>query len=56
MGDKGLNAEERLKGYKDALTDYGLAFHEENMVRVTDYSFEEGEKLVKSFIKKNNSI
>ncbi len=53
VGESGLNAEERLKGYKDALNDFGMAFDEKNVVRVKNYNFEEGEKCLKQLLKKS---
>lgn len=56
VGESGLNAEERLKGYKDALNDYGLVYDENKIVRVTNYSFEEGEKSLKLLLKKSPDV
>jgi LacI family transcriptional regulator len=56
IGESGLNAEERLKGYKDALNDYGLPFDENKIVRVRNYNFEEGEKCLKTLLKKSHDV
>jgi LacI family transcriptional regulator len=56
VGDSGLNAEERLKGYREALKEYGMEYEEKNVVRVTNYNFEEGEKSLKLLLKKSPGI
>ena len=38
----GANANERLKGYKDALNMHGISYNPERVMEVADYSFEEG--------------
>jgi LacI family transcriptional regulator len=41
-GVGGANADERLKGYKDALNMHGISYNPERFIEVADYSFEEG--------------
>ncbi|MBP7791843.1 MAG: LacI family DNA-binding transcriptional regulator [Candidatus Goldbacteria bacterium] len=56
VGDKGLNAEERTKGYREALNKYGMQYDEDNVINVLNYSFEEGEELLDIILEKNNKI
>ena len=56
IGDSGLNAEERMKGYRDALNDFGIPYDENKIIRVTNYNFEEGEKSLKLLLKKNPHV
>jgi LacI family transcriptional regulator len=56
VGDKGLNAEERIKGYKEALNKYGMNYNEENVINVLNYSFEEGEEILDIILEKENKI
>lgn len=56
VGEKGLNAEERIKGYKDALNKYGLNYNEENVINVVNYSFEEGEEILDIILEKESKI
>ncbi|MBN2754229.1 MAG: LacI family DNA-binding transcriptional regulator [Candidatus Goldbacteria bacterium] len=55
-GSKVLNAEERFKGYKDALEYYGIPFDEKKVIDVVDYTFEEGETLLKNLMKKSGGV
>jgi LacI family transcriptional regulator len=55
-GDHGQNAEERLKGYKDALKENNMEFSKDNVFPVLSYSFEEGEEILINMIKKNKKI
>jgi len=56
VGDKGLNAEERVKGYREALNKYGLQYNEDNVINVLNYSFEEGEEILDIILEKDNKI
>ncbi len=56
IGNKGMNAEERLHGYKEALSHYGLEFKQEMIHTVIDYSFEDGEKALNSLLEKNKKL
>jgi LacI family transcriptional regulator len=56
IGDSGLNAEERMKGYRDALNDFGIPYDENKIIRVTNYNFEEGEKSLKLLLKKSPHV
>ncbi len=56
IGDKGLNAEERLKGYKEALAKYNMPFKSENIINVLNYSFEEGEEILNMILERNDRI
>jgi LacI family transcriptional regulator len=56
VGDKGLNAEERVKGYRDALIKYNMPYKEENIINVVNYSFEEGEELLDIILENNSKI
>lgn len=56
VGDKGLNAEERVKGYKEALHKYGLQYNEDNVINVLNYSFEEGEEILDIILEKDSKI
>lgn len=47
------SSSERLRGYRDALTDAGVAVKEEN-VRFDDYSFASGAEQMKAFLKLKN--
>ncbi len=55
-GSKVLNAEERFKGYKDALEHYGIPFDEKRVIDVADYTFEEGAPLLKALMKKSGGV
>jgi LacI family transcriptional regulator len=55
-GSKGLNSEERFRGYKDALEHYGIPYDEKMVIDVVDYSFEEGAGLLKSLLKKSPNL
>jgi len=54
--DKELNADERLKGYREALEANGLPFDENNTIEVLNYSFEEGEDLVNELLSRSNKF
>jgi len=56
VGNKGLNAEERLRGYKEALSHYNIDFDKDKVVEVVDYSFEDGEKALNILMEKNKKI
>ncbi len=56
VGDKGLNAEERIKGYREALNKYGMQYSEDNVINVLNYSFEEGEEILDIILEKSNKI
>lgn len=56
VGDKGLNAEERVKGYREALNKYGLQYNEDNVINVLNYSFEEGEEILDIILEKGGKI
>ena len=56
VGNKGLNAEERLRGYKEALSHYNIDFDKDKVVEVVDYSFEDGEKALNTLMGKNKKI
>ncbi|MCX7698873.1 MAG: LacI family transcriptional regulator [Candidatus Goldbacteria bacterium] len=56
VGEKGLNAEERIKGYKEALNKYGIPYNEDNVINVLNYSFEEGEEILDIILEKDNKI
>ncbi len=56
IGDKGLNAEERMKGYREALDKYGLQYKEDNIINVLNYSFEEGEEILDIILEKDHKI
>lgn len=56
IGNKGLNAEERLRGYKEALSHYNIDFDKDKVVEVIDYSFEDGEKALNILMEKNKKI
>ncbi|MCX8092669.1 MAG: LacI family transcriptional regulator [Candidatus Goldbacteria bacterium] len=56
VGDKGLNAEERIKGYKEALNKYGIQYNEDNVINVLNYSFEEGEEILDIILEKSSKI
>ena len=47
------SSSERLRGYRDALTDAGVAVKEEN-VRFGDYFFASGAEQMKAFLKLKN--
>lgn len=49
----GANANERLKGYKDALTMHGISFNPERFLEVNDYSFEEGIEAVNRLFRRD---
>ncbi|MCE5300855.1 MAG: LacI family transcriptional regulator [Spirochaetia bacterium] len=53
IGESGQNAEERMKGYREALEDYGYPYDEGLVARVANYTFEDGEKSLKQLVKKN---
>ena len=56
VGNKGLNAEERLRGYKEALSHYNIDFDKDKVVEIVDYSFEDGEKALNTLMGKNKKI
>jgi len=56
IGESGLNADERMKGYRDALNDFGIPYDENKIVRVKNYNFEEGEKSLKTLLKKSPNV
>lgn len=56
VGDKGLNVEERVKGYREALDKYGLQYNEDNVINVLNYSFEEGEEILDIILEKGSKI
>jgi len=56
VGNKGLNAEERLRGYKEALSHYNIDFDKDKVVEIVDYSFEDGEKALNTLMEKNKKI
>jgi DNA-binding LacI/PurR family transcriptional regulator len=56
VGNNGLNAEERLRGYKEALSHYNIDFDKDKVVEVVDYSFEDGEKALNILMEKNKKI
>jgi DNA-binding LacI/PurR family transcriptional regulator len=49
----GANADERLKGYKDALTMHGISYNPERVMEVNDYSFEEGVESVNRLFRRD---
>jgi LacI family transcriptional regulator len=49
----GANANERLKGYKDALTMHGISYNPERIMEVADYSFEEGIEAVSRLFRRD---
>ncbi len=51
-GTKGFNAEERMRGYKEALEVHNLPFRHDLVFEAIDYSFEEGADAFKSLVKK----
>ncbi len=52
----GVTPFERLKGYKSALQDYGMEYHENNVVEITDYTFEEGEQALRELLKRGKKF
>ena len=52
----GVTPFERLKGYKSALQDYGMEYHESNVVEITDYTFEEGEQALRELLKRGKKF
>jgi len=51
-GTKGFNAEERMRGYREALEAYNMPFRPELVFEALDYSFEEGADAFKALVKK----
>lgn len=49
----GANADERLKGYKDALNMHGISYNPERFMEVTDYSFEEGVEAINRLFRRD---
>lgn len=56
VGEIGLNANERLKGYADALNHYGIEYDEKNIVKVVNHSFEEGLDSLSRLIKQSPDV
>lgn len=56
IGDRGLNAEERLKGYKEALAKYNIPLKNDNIINVLNYSFEEGEEILNMILERQEKV
>jgi LacI family transcriptional regulator len=56
IGDRGLNAEERLKGYKEALEKYNIPLKNDNVINVLNYSFEEGEEILNMILERQEKV
>ncbi|HDQ26911.1 MAG TPA: LacI family transcriptional regulator [bacterium] len=56
IGDTGLNAEERLKGYKEALEKHNIEFDQNKIINVLNYSFEEGEEILNVILESEKKI
>jgi len=48
----GITPIERFEGYKKALQDNKISFNKENVIEIINYTFEEGEQSLRSFIER----